>query len=137
MRKLRGDLNSFGNFLIFSQWYNWYMPNFLILLLLLYPPIKLHSKSSYAPVGWENAHFSFCFVLFVCLFVCFFLNSLLIKILTFRNRCPMTPTQGQIIRVHGVLPLAMDNCLRFKLLWPTIGQNRYLFCQEKKNQLLK
>ena len=23
----------------------------------------------------------------------------------------MTPTQRQIIRVHGVLPLAMDNCL--------------------------
>ena len=52
------------------------------------------------------------FCLFVCLYV-FFLNSLLIKILTFRNRYSMTPTQRQIIRVHGVLPLAMDNCLRF------------------------
>ena len=47
----------------------------------------------------------------------------------------MTPTQGQIIRVHGVLPLAMDNCLRFKLLWPTIDQSRYLFCQEKKRSI--
>ena len=33
----------------------------------------------------------------------------------------MTPTQGQIIRVYGVLPLAMVNCLRFKLLW-TVSQ---------------
>ena len=49
----------------------------------------------------------------------------------------MTATQGQIIRVHGVLPLAMDNCPRFKLLWPTIDQNRYLFCQEKKKWAIK
>ena len=34
----------------------------------------------------------------------------------------MTPTQGQLIRVHGIPALATDNCSRLKLLWPTMDQ---------------
>ena len=33
----------------------------------------------------------------------------------------MTPTQGQIIRMQGVLAVAMDNCVR-----PIVDQKRYL-----------
>lgn len=51
--------------------------------------------------------------------------------LTFRTRCLMTLTQGLLIRVHGLPALAMNNCSRLKLLWPTIGQKGIHFAKTK------
>ena len=44
----------------------------------------------------------------------------------------MTPTQGQIIRMQGVLAVAMDNCVR-----PIVDQKRYLFLKKKKKKKKK
>ena len=41
----------------------------------------------------------------------------------------MTPTQGQIIQMQGVLAVAMDNCV-----WPIVDQKRYLFWKKKKKK---
>ena len=43
----------------------------------------------------------------------------------------MTPTQGQIIRMQGVLAVAMDNCL-----WPIADQEGTYFQTKKKGKLL-
>ena len=44
----------------------------------------------------------------------------------------MTPTQGQIIQMQGVLAVAMDNCV-----WPIVDQKRYLFWKKKKKKKKK
>ena len=51
--------------------------------------------------------------------------------LTFRTRCLMTLTQGLLIRVHGLPALAMNNCSRLKLLWPTIDRKGIHFAKTK------
>ena len=44
----------------------------------------------------------------------------------------MTPTQGQIIRMQGVLAVAMDNCVR-----PTVDQKKVLILKKKKKKKKK
>ena len=44
----------------------------------------------------------------------------------------MTPTQGQIIRMQGVLAVAMDNCVR-----PIVDQKWYIFLKKKKKKKKK
>ena len=44
----------------------------------------------------------------------------------------MTPTQGQIIRMQGVLAVAMDNCL-----WPIVDQKGTNFQKKKKKKKKK
>ena len=44
----------------------------------------------------------------------------------------MTPTQGQIIRMQGVLAVAVDNCV-----WPIVDQKRYLFWKKEKELAIK